>query len=55
MTATLTILKEIYEVKLHWEFPNRPCRVSLYIPPDEFDFAAYELTFWQQAHESNPA
>ena len=50
-----TTLKEIYEVKLAWLFPSRPCRVSFYVPPDDSDLFEYELTFWQQAHESTPA
>ena len=50
-----TTLKEIYEAKLHWQFPDRPCRVSLAVPEDDTDLMAYEVTFWQRANESKPA
>jgi hypothetical protein len=46
-----TVLKEIYEAKLRWQFPSRPCRVSLFVPDDTEDLIGYEVTFWQQAHE----
>jgi hypothetical protein len=45
------ILTEIYEAKLSWQFSERPCTVSLYIPEDRQQFSAYEITFWQKAHE----
>ena len=44
-------LKEIYEAKLRWQFPNKPCTVSFYEPDDSDDLEAYEITFWQKAHE----
>lgn len=44
-------LKEIYEAKLHWQFPDRLCRVSFFVPEDDSDLIEYELTFWQKAHE----
>jgi hypothetical protein len=50
-----TILKEICEAKLQCQFPDRPCKVSLYEPPDETDLMAYEITFWQLTNESRPA
>ena len=50
-----TTFKEIHEAKLSWQFPGRPCRVSFHIPEDESDLHAYEITFWQLAHESSPA
>jgi len=46
-----TTLKELYEAKLQWQFPGRPCRVSLFIPEDDSAVMDYEITFWQQAHE----
>lgn len=45
-------LKQIYEAKLSWQFPDRPCVVSLFIPEDSDAFDEYEITFWQLAHES---
>lgn len=45
------VLKEIHEAKLQWQFPDRPCAVSLYIPEDPDALVDYELTFWQKAHE----
>ena len=46
-----TVLKDIYEAKLRWQFPDRPCRVSFYAPTDETDLIGYEVTFWQVANE----
>ena len=40
------VLKEIYQAKLKWQFPNRPCTVELYLPQDN-DFSQYQLSFWQ--------
>ncbi len=48
-------LKEIYEARLQWQFPNKPCVVSFYEPDDENDLLAYEITFWQKAHENDGA
>jgi hypothetical protein len=44
-----TLLKEIYEVKLKWQFPHRPCVVSFWVPEDEDedDLDNYQITFWQ--------
>jgi hypothetical protein len=48
-------LKEIYQAKLNWQFPNDPCIVEIYIPESEDDaeddFVDYQLSFWQQKHE----
>jgi hypothetical protein len=41
------ILKEIYEAKLAWQFPDKKFCVSLYEPEDPEDLRAYEITFWQ--------
>jgi len=46
------VLKEIHEAKLSWQFPDRPCRVSLLTPTDESDLMDYQITFWQRSHES---
>ena len=47
-----TALKEIYEAKLKWQFPDRPCSVQLYVPEDAGALDEYELIFWQTAHEN---
>jgi hypothetical protein len=47
------VLKEIYEAKLKWQFPDRPCAVRLYIPEDIDALDEYELSFWQVAHEKD--
>jgi len=52
VTILGNVLTEMYEAKLARQFPSRPCRVSLFTPKDESDLIAYELTFWQVAHES---
>ena len=46
------VLRDIYDAKLRWQFPDRPCRVSFYAPTDESDLIAYEVTFWQVANET---
>ena len=46
------VLKEIYEAKLHWQFPDRPCSVELIIPDDPDDLTSYQLSFWQKCHET---
>jgi hypothetical protein len=51
LLALGTVLKEIYEAKLKWQFPDRPCTVRLYVPDDSTALDDYELTFWQTAHE----
>jgi hypothetical protein len=44
-------LKEIYEAKLRWQFPERPCVVEFYEPDDKKNLVEYQLSFWQKAHE----
>jgi hypothetical protein len=46
------ILKEIYEAKLHWQFPDRPCTVEFFIPDDPEDLWDYQISFWQKCHET---
>ncbi|MDB6175156.1 MAG: hypothetical protein JWL59_4467 [Chthoniobacteraceae bacterium] len=46
------VLREIYEAKLRWQFPDRPCTVVFYVPEDPEALDAYEITFWQKSHES---
>jgi hypothetical protein len=48
-------LEQIYTAKLQWQFPERPCRVSLYVPDDPLLLNQYEITFWQVANEHVPA
>lgn len=43
-----TVLKEIYQAKLAWQFPARPCEVEFFIPDDPADLTEYQLTFWQK-------
>jgi len=43
-------LKEIYQAKLNWQFPERPCIVEFYQPEDPDDFVGYQLSFWQKKH-----
>lgn len=47
-------LREIYEARLQWQFPEKPCTVSFYEPEtDDTDnwLLDYEITFWQKTHE----
>ncbi|MFV1922452.1 MAG: hypothetical protein ACMZ63_07605 [Methylotenera sp.] len=45
-------LKEIYQAKLKWLFPEKPCLVELYIPEQHDDLDDYQISFWQAKHES---
>ena len=45
------VLKEIYEAKLQWQFPDRPCMVEFFIPDDPDDLMEYQVSFWQKCHE----
>lgn len=44
-------LKEIYEARLSYLFPNKPCIVEFYTPEDSNDLGDYQLSFWQIKHE----
>ncbi len=48
-------LKEIYEAKLKWQFPDRPCKVHFRVPENPEELESYELTFWQTTHEVSDA
>jgi hypothetical protein len=45
------VLKEIWEAKLLWQFPDRPCQVEFYEPEDKKNLVEYQLSFWQKKHE----
>ena len=45
------VLKEVYQAKLVWQFPDRPCVVEFYIPDDRDDLTQYQISFWQKKHE----
>lgn len=44
-------LKEIYEAKLKFDFPGKPCIVEFYQPEDLKDLTEYQISFWQLKHE----
>jgi len=44
-------LREIYQAKLAWQFPDKPCVVEFYQSENEDDLIDYQLTFWQKKHE----
>jgi len=46
------ILKEMWEAKLAWQFPDRPCRVEFYEPADRSQLSEYQISFWQTKHEA---
>jgi len=48
-------LKAIYEARLAYLFPGKPCIVEFYKPDDEQDLVAYQLSFWQEKHEPETA
>ncbi|MEM1066123.1 MAG: hypothetical protein AAF771_12260 [Pseudomonadota bacterium] len=45
------IMKEIYEAKLDWQFPDRPCVVKYDEPEPDGDLLDYKITFWQKSWE----
>jgi hypothetical protein len=45
------VLKEIYQAKLRWQFPDRPCIVEFDIPEDPEDLMGYQISFWQRGDE----
>lgn len=49
------VLKEIYEVKLQWQFPHRPCIVEFHVPVEKERLTEYQISFWQKVHEVSPA
>ncbi len=48
-------LKEIYEARLAYLFPNKPCMVEFYMPENEEDYDEYQISFWQKKHEKENA
>lgn len=44
-------LKEIYQAKLKFDFPTKPCIVEFYHPEDPEDLMEYQISFWQVKHE----
>lgn len=40
------VLKEIYQVKLKHDFPNRDCEVEFLSPDDPDDLIGYQISFW---------
>lgn len=42
------MLKEMYEAKLAYQFPDRPCEVRFYGPGTDAELDEYEVTFWQK-------
>jgi len=49
------VLEQVYTAKLKWQYPDRLCRVSLYVPEDAALLNQYEITFWQVANEGERA
>lgn len=45
-------LKEIYEARLNYLFPKKPCVVEFYQPKDINLIDDYQLSFWQLKHEN---
>jgi hypothetical protein len=45
------VLREIYEVKLKFQFPGRPCMVQFYTPPKADELIEYQITFWQKTRD----
>lgn len=44
-------LKETYEARLAYFFPNKPCVVEFYKPENPDDFDDYQISFWQKKHQ----
>jgi hypothetical protein len=47
------VLKEMYEARLKWQFPERQCIVEFFVPADAEGLSEYQISFWQTAHESS--
>ena len=47
----LTALKNIYEARLNYIYPNKPCIVEFYQPDNTSLIDDYQLSFWQLKHE----
>lgn len=45
------ILKEIYQAKLQWQFPDKLCTVEFFIPDDPENLMEYQISFWQNGNE----
>jgi hypothetical protein len=43
-------LRKIYEARLNYLFPEKPCTVEFYKPEDPNDLEQYQLSFWQKKH-----
>jgi hypothetical protein len=43
-------LKKIYEARLAYLFPQKPCVVQFYIPEDKTNLTDYQISFWQVMH-----
>lgn len=46
-------LKEIFEAKLAYQFPEKPCEVDFFIPEDTDNLYEYQLSFWQKKHQTD--
>ena len=44
-------LREMWEAKLRWQFPDKPCTVKFYQPDDIDDLVQYQISFWQTKHD----
>jgi hypothetical protein len=44
------MLKKIYEARLAFLFPQKPCIVEFYTPDDQNNLDDYQLSFWQTKH-----
>lgn len=45
-----TTLREIFQAKLAWQFPDKTCVVDFYRPDDPDDLMEYQVSFWQSKH-----
>lgn len=45
-------LKAIYEARLSYLFPDKPCIVEFYKPDDPDNLEEYQLSFWQVKHDN---
>lgn len=45
-------LQQIYTAKLKTQFPQTPCVVEFYQPENDDDLWGYQISFWQEKHDS---
>jgi len=51
LVALGNVIREMWEAKLRWQFPDRPCVLTFEVPDEVDDIYGYQIFFWQRIHE----